>query len=201
MKYLYPFILVIALTFVACNNDEGAFTPKPHGFPRIEFPENKVFQKFDEGYCNFSFEIPSYATVEQDKLFFDEKPAHPCWFDLNVPALNAKVHCSYYPINKKNPFDKMRTDAFRMANEHTIKADYIDDLPINNKEKKVHGFVFDIQGTVASPFQFYLTDSTNHFMRGSLYVNDKSKSDSLAPIYEFMKKDIMHMINTFEWND
>lgn len=200
MKNINVFILLIILSLTACNNDDGIFTPKPRAYPRVVYPENTTYQKFDEGYCNFTFEHASYAEVEQDKLFFDEQPVDPCWFDIKVPELNAKIHCCYYPINKTNSFDKLRTDAFTLANKHTIKADYIDNLPIQ-KENGVSGFVFDIKGSVASPFQFYLTDSTSHFMRGSLYINAKAQPDSLAPINDFMKKEVMHLINTFEWND
>ena len=95
--------------------------------------------------------------------------------------------------------EKLHSDAFTLAGKHNIKADYIDEIKIQ-KPNHVSGFLFDIEGAAASPFQFYLTDSTKHFMRGSLYFNTESRPDSLQPVFEFMKKDIMHLINTFEWH-
>ena len=59
--------------------------------------------------------------------------------------------------------------------------------------------MFNIEGPAASPFQFYLTDSTHHFLRGALYFKSEAKPDSLKPMIEFMKTDIIEMINTFAW--
>ena len=189
---------VATLFFLITACEEPIYTPKPRGFPKVTLPE-KAYQKFDEKYCQFSFDYPTYAVIEQDSLYFDEKAPSDCWFNIKVPSLNAEIHCSYYNIDKKNTLEKLRGDAFQLVGKHNVKADYIDELPIN-KPNKVSGFVFNIEGPAASPFQFYLTDRTRHFMRGALYFDAKSRPDSLKPIIEFMKTDMMQMVNTFEWN-
>ena len=194
LKNVLP--IAILLAFMGC--EETVNSPKPRGYPRVTLPA-KAYQKFDEKYCQFSFEYPVYAKIEQDTLFFDEKAPSACWFNIKVPSLNAEIHCSYFNIDKKNTLEKLRGDAFQLVGKHNIKADYIDELPIN-KPNKVSGFVFNIEGPAASPFQFYLTDSSRHFMRGALYFDAKSRPDSLKPIIEFMKTDMMQMVNTFEWN-
>ncbi|MFK8102919.1 MAG: hypothetical protein AB8G15_10360 [Saprospiraceae bacterium] len=183
--------------FTACT-DDTIYTPKPRGFPKVIYPE-RGYQNFIESYCDFSFEYPKYARVIQDTVFFDEKPVNPCWFDLYFPNFDARIHCSYYPIDQVNSYEKLREDAFQMATEHSVKADYIDELPIR-KPNGTLGFVFDLDGPVASPFQFYLSDSTTHFIRGALYFNTRARPDSLAPITNFIKTDIMYMINSFEWD-
>ena len=189
-------ILVLSLLATACQ--ETTYTPKPRGFPKIDFP-TKEYQAFDKNYCQFVFEYPKYAQIVQDTTFFDEKPADDCWFDIYVPEFEARIHCSYYPIDKVNTFEKMKSDAFTLAGKHNVKADFIDEIRIQ-KPNKVNGFLFDIQGAAASPFQFYLSDSTKHFMRGALYFKTGARPDSLQPVFDFMKKDIIHLINTFEWN-
>lgn len=200
MKLQNVFLLVgltsLALLATACK--DAVFTPKPRGFPRIVYPE-KAYQPFDKNYCQFGFEYPKYAQIIQDTTFFDEKPKDDCWFDIYVPQFNARIHCSYYPIDKVNTFQKLHSDAFTLAGKHNIKADYIDELKIQ-KPNHVSGFLFNIEGAAASPFQFYLTDSTKHFLRGALYFKAASRPDSLQPMIEFMKTDIVHMVNTFEWN-
>ncbi len=193
---LITFLSIVSLLLTAC--EESTFTPKPRGFPKVMFPKTE-YQQFDKNFCKFSFEYPKYAQIVQDTTFFDEKPADECWFDLYVPQFNARIHCSYYPIDKVNTFEKMRSDAFTLAGKHNVKADFIDEIRIQ-KNNNVSGFLFDIQGAAASPFQFYLSDSTTHFMRGALYIKAESRPDSLQPIFDFMKKDIVHLINTFEWN-
>lgn len=194
-KFLFVFT-ILSLFITAC--EEPTYTPKPRGYPKVTLPA-KGYQKFDEKYCQFTFEYPTYATIEQDTLFFDEKAPSDCWFNIKVKALNAEIHCSYYNIGGKNTFEKLKGDAFQLAGKHNIKADYIDELPIS-KPNKVNGFVFNIEGPAACPFQFYLSDSTQHFMRGALYFDAKSRPDSLKPIIDFMKTDMMQMVNTFEWS-
>lgn len=195
MKH-YLFLLFIIGTCLLSSCEEVVYTPKPRAFPKVEYPEG-TYLSFDRDYCNFSFQYPDYAKIEQDTSFFGEKPKNPCWFDMNIAALSSQLHFTYYPIESREDFDQLRDDAYRLANEHNKKADYIDELPI--KKESVSGVVFDIEGEVASPFQFYLTDSTNHFLRGALYFNAQARPDSLAPVHDFMKKEVLKMIDSFEW--
>ena len=197
-----PFLLTgLAFAFLlltaGCGSED--YTPKPRAFPKVVYPV-KAYQPFDENYCHFTFEYPRYAVVSQDTTFFNEKAKDPCWFNIYLPDFDATIHCSYYPIGKQHPLEKLREDAFELANKHQIRADYIDEFPIS-KPNHVSGFAFSIEGPAASPFQFYLTDSTQHFLRGSLYFNTQARPDSLAPVLDFVKKDIMQMINTFEWRN
>jgi len=190
-------IYIIGFVLLWSGCEERVYTPKPRAYPRVYYPE-KFYQQFDKNYCHFTFDYPKYAKVQQDTLFFNERPKDPCWFNLFFPDFNAHIHCSYYPIHDKKSFEKMVSDAHELANKHSIKADYIDEHRIE-KGNGVSGFAFEIDGPAASPFQFYLTDSTHHFLRGSLYFNTKARPDSLAPVSEFLKKDIFQMINSFEW--
>ena len=59
--------------------------------------------------------------------------------------------------------------------------------------------VTELEGEVPSQFQFHITDSTDHFLRGALYFKTATKNDSLAPAIEFLKSDIIHLLNTLEW--
>ena len=196
MKTVFCMITVLGILLVSCGQ-EGIGTPKPRAYPRVEYPD-KAYRQFDEGYCNFTFEYPNYALIQQDTSFFDERPAHPCWFDIYFPDFDSRVYCTYYPIEGKQSFEKLQQDAFEMVNWHNKKANYIEELNIK-KDNGVSGIAFIIEGPAASPLQFYLTDSTQHFMRGSLYFNTQVQPDSLAPIYSFVEEDILKMIETFEW--
>ena len=197
IKILLLCACVLIASCYACDTDRPVYNPKPRGYPKIEFPV-KSYLSVSPTSCPFSFERAEYAKFIRDTLFFNERPENECWFDLFIPALNGTIHCSYYEINKANSLDKLITDAHTLSNKHGIKAEYIDDFKVS-KAGKVYGNVMNIEGDVATPFQFYLTDSTSHFLRGSLYVKAQINSDSLAPIYEYLKRDAMHMINTFEW--
>lgn len=183
--------------FLICCNGEQIYNPKPRSFPRVDYPERN-YVNFDKDYCDFQFEYPSYAQIEKDKFFFDGKPADECWFDIHLPPFNGDLHCSYISLDNRDHFDKMVNDAFTMVGKHNIKAQYRADYPIENGN--VAGMLFELKGDVATNLQFYLTDSIDHFFRASLYFNSKVNPDSIAPIYDFVKSDVLHMIETFEWN-
>lgn len=192
------FFLTYGLILQSCN-DEPVITPKPRGFPKVTYPE-KSYQPFDESYCEFSFEYPKYAKIEKSNSFFDERPTNECWFDISIPHFDAKIHCTYSSIDKKETGEKLKADAFELAHKHNIKAKYIEEINIDTKNG-AKGIAFNLEGEVASPFQFFVTDEENHFVRGSLYFNTEVAPDSLAPIFSFVKKDIEHMINTLEWKE
>ncbi len=191
------FVILTCLLLTAC--EEPALTPKPRGFPRVIYPE-KNYQSFDRDYCSFTFQYPTYATIEQDTTFFGEMPAHPCWFDVYFPDFDSRLHCSFYPIGKDKDLATLKKEAFEMADWHNKKANYIDEVPVD-LPNHVSGFIFEMQGPAASPIQFYLTDSTKYFLRGALYFNTQARPDSLAPVYSFVKNDVYKMIETLRWNN
>ncbi len=194
----YAIIALLLTAFAACG-EETVYTPKPRSFPKINYPEQGQYLTFDQAYCRFTFDYPAYAKIEQDTSFFDELPPDPCWFNIDVPQLNASLYCSYLPVGRYKSFDELRDDAFKMADWHIRKASYIDEQVISNPYG-VEGIAFEFEGPTATPFQFYLTDTARtHFFRGSLYFDSEVNTDSLAPVYAFLKKDIDHLIQTFRW--
>ncbi len=188
--------LLILCSLAACG--EELPTPKPHAFPRVDFPARN-YVAFDRDFCAFSFQYPDYAWVVQDTAFFEERPLHPCWFDLYIPSFDGRIHFTYYPLNgTAADWEKHRDDAFEMAGYHNKRANYIDEIRIANPQG-VHGLAFDLQGPAASPFQFFLSDSTSHFLRAALYFNTQARPDSLAPITQFVEEDILNVLETFRW--
>jgi gliding motility-associated lipoprotein GldD len=195
---MYKAILACVLSSIfltAC--EEPAIIPKPRTYPRVEFPARQ-YQTFVHSDCSYKFETPNYSIVEQDSVFFNEKAPNNCWINIKYPIFNGQLYCSYYPVRNREELDKFITDGHTIANKHTIKADYIEELLIDNGHS-VYGTLFNIEGPAASGIQFYLTDSTRHFFKASLYFNETVNPDSIAPVLEFMKHDINHMLETFRW--
>jgi len=190
------YIGILALLLVACK-DEQNYIPKPRMYPKITFPE-KSYQSLTIDYCDFTFEYPSYARIEKDTSFFEGKPLDDCWFDIVIPDLNGKIHCSYYPIENKKRFDELIEDSFDLASKHNRKADYRDEVLVK-KPNNVNGIIFELTGPVATPVQFFLTDSVSHYFRGSLYFYNQVNPDSMAPVFDFVKEDIARLVETFEW--
>ena len=190
-------VFVLLVLFCGSCAEEAAPVPKPRAYPRVIYPE-RSYEAFDLPGCPFTFQMPAYAQIEQDTQFFGEKPQHPCWFNVVAPQFGSTIHFSYYPVEGAKSLEQLKRDAFDLAGKHNIKANYIDELPIQRPDG-TQGFAFNIEGAVASPFQFYLTDGQAHFVRGALYFNTQARPDSLAPVYDFVKTDIMEIINTLEW--
>ncbi len=184
----------IVFWFTSCDTEQDRL-PKPRMYPKVEYP-NRSYEEATVEACPFVFDIPQHTVLEQKVNFFEEK--HDCWFDIRSEALNYDIHCSYTAISSKEDLVDLLDDSFKIADEHNQKANYRDEKIIRNK-KGVEGLQFDIGGPVASPVQFFLTDSTQHFFRASLYFNAKVNPDSIAPVLSYAKEDIKHMISSFEW--
>lgn len=190
-KLFIAISLFSCIAFSSSCEDEETYSPKPRGYIRIDFP-TKEYQLFNEN-CPFSFEIPTYSRMKLNT----SKNAEPCWYNLEFPKLKATLHLSYKPVS--NNLGKYLEDAHEIANKHQIKATGLEEIPIIRDSAKVYGLVFDIAGNTASSVQFYLTDSTRHFLRGSLYFNAIPNADSLKIVVDFLKKDILHLINSASW--
>ena len=189
MKYKLTYILISTLLISACGSE--TYTPKPKGYFRIDLPQKEYLPLKKD--CPFTFESPSYTTIKQNI----NNPDKPCWFDIVFNYLNASIYLSYKPVN--NNLNQYIEDSRSLAFKHTVKAFDIEQRIISFPEKKVYGLVYMIEGNAASAYQFHLTDSTKHFIRGSLYFNNIPNQDSIQPVLEFVKEDINHIFETFEW--
>jgi gliding motility-associated lipoprotein GldD len=182
-------IILMVGCFFSC---QSPYTPKPRGYFRIDLPK-KTYTSFDTIYP-YTFEYPVYASVSESRHAGGEK----YWIDIKFHTLDATLHMSYKQVNE-NLFTYLE-DAYTLATKHIPKADAIYDSTIIHREQNLFGLVYQIEGSdVASPYQFLLTDSTNHFVRGALYFNTIPNNDSLQPVIKFLKQDIDHLINTFKW--
>jgi len=192
-KSLFPGsigVLFLLLT-IACDND---YIPKPRAYFRIDLPE-KEYISLDTIYP-YSFEYPVYAKVQPDNF----PSADKYWINIDFPDFKGKLYISYKVVNN-NLFEYLE-DSRNLAIKHIPKANAINELIFVNDVASVYGLVYEIKGSAAaSPYQFYLTDSTKHFVRGSLYFYVTPNNDSLSPVIDFIHKDIEHMINTFEWRE
>ena len=180
--------------FIACNSD---YTIKPRGYFKIDFPE-KTYQDFDNPSYPYSFQYPVYGNIIKDSLFFDEKAENPYWINIDLPKFNAKIYISYKEIGK-NKFDSLVNDAFTMSyKQHTYKASAIEPTPFTTPHN-LSGIYFTLKGNTATANQFFITDSTKHFLRGALYFDAVPNEDSLKPVNNFLQKDLQHLLNTLQW--
>jgi gliding motility-associated lipoprotein GldD len=194
MKIKFAVASFFLFFLLSCNND---YTIKPRGYFKIDFPQ-KAYQKFDSPSYPYSFEYPVYGEIIKDSLFFDEKAENPFWININFPRFNGKIYISYKEIGS-NKLDSLVNDAFTMSyKQHTYKASAIEPTPFTTPNN-LNGIYFSLKGNTATANQFFITDSTKHFLRGALYFDAVPNEDSLRPVNNFLQKDLQHLINTLQW--
>jgi len=186
---ILSFSIVLFLLFASCGSD---YIPKPRGYFRIDTPE-KNYILLDTTFP-YSFEYPSFSKITNDP----HAPNQKYWINIDYPKFKGCIHLSYKKVD--NNLSTYYEDSRKLVLKHIPKASSIQNKLIIRKEDNVYGLVYNIQGiSAASPYQFYLTDSINHFVRGALYFYTTPNNDSLAPVIEYIISDIDHLIETFQW--
>jgi len=191
IKILIIVVFAFQLLLLTACSDEP--TPKPRAYFRIAIPEHNYID-FDENYP-YSFQYADYA-----KVLNANNPQHPYWMYIDYPYFKARIYITYNDIH--NNVNRMLNDAHDLAYKHISVANDIRQDLIIIPENKVYGLVYEIKGArVASPINFFLTDSVSHFVRASLYFNMEPQNDSLEPVINAISADIQKMIKSFKWKD
>ncbi len=161
--------------------------PKPPAYLKLEYP----VQEYDP-FINACFEI-NYNSVSTPKQ------KNQCDVDLFYPNMKATIHLSYKPVNN-NLIDLLK-DAQSITYKHVVKADEIAEIPYINPKRKVYGMLYDVGGNAASNSQFYVTDSSKHFITGSVYFYSKPYYDSIYPALYYLKDDLIKIMESVEWRE
>ena len=179
---------------MSCNSE---YTFKERGYYKIDFPE-KSYQVFNEPGFPYSFEYPVYGRIVQDTSFFEDEPENPYWINIDFPQFDGRIYLSYKEIGR-NDFEKLVNDAFTMSyKQHTYKASSIEPTNITTPNS-INGVYFTLTGNTATANQFFLSDSTKHFLRGALYFDAAPNADSLSIVNDFLRADMQHLINSLQW--
>ena len=196
MQKLLPlFALLLVSMFVSCEDDDSVGIPKPRGYFRIDLPEKK-YVTYDAD-CPFTFEIPDYST-----MYLSAAPNAPsCWRDLYFGKFHATLYISYNEITNDSILEKLINESWALTEAHNQIANSMRDTSILRPDDKVFGSVQLLGGNAATQVQFYLTDSTKHFIRASLYFYSPPNKDSIAPVLKYIEKDIFHLVNTLKWKE
>jgi gliding motility-associated lipoprotein GldD len=143
--------------------------------------------------------VPVYSKIERIEGGAPETGI--CWFNCTFPRFSAKLHCTLMPVADEAQFSSLVEDAHQMVFSHEMKAAGIRTQQFDFTEQRVSGVMYNLQGPVASPIQFFASDSASHFLRGSLYFDHAPNPDSLQPSLAHIEKDIVHLIETLAWSE
>ncbi len=203
---------VLVSVLWGCNSN---YTPRPEGYFAIDLPKHQ-YQLFDNPGFPYQFEYPVYAKVVRDTSYFGEAPENPYWINIDFPSLNGRIYISYniiggntfYKIKApggvyrdslaKNTLANLIDGSYKLTYKHSSKASSIEDSLMTNPAG-VKGVYFKVGGNAATANQFFVTDSVRNFLRGALYFDTTPNEDSLLPVNQFLKQDMLHLIETFRW--
>lgn len=152
---------------------------------RLEYPEPKYIET-DLGYFSFERNGNTNLKVESKK-----------GITLDYPLMKGSIYFTYKEVSDN--LNNLLSDAQKLSYEHVAKADNISEQPFVDNKNKVYGMYYEVFGDAASQSQFYVTDSTNHFVTGSLYFYAKPNYDSIQPAAAYLQKDIKHIMETLRW--
>jgi len=177
-------LLILLLSIFSCKDE---VLPKPASYLRLDYPEAE-YVSFENSASPFAFEINSKAVIKGGK---------DLGFAISYPKMKATIYLTYKPVN--NNIDKLLRDAQKLTYEHVIKADDILEQPYLNPSKKVYGMFYQVNGNAATNSQFYVTDSTKHFVTGSVYFYAKPNYDSIMPAASYVRNDMQRLMETLKW--
>lgn len=182
--FLFAMVLLSACT---------EYMPKPRGYFRIDLQEKSYKRFHTEGFpCSFEYadnvSVVKTSGVEADSV----------WVDIIYPQYNARIYGTYRKVDGN--FAQLSEEAYKLVyHPHVSKAEGINTSFFSSDEHKVYGMLYELKGNTASNIQFAMSDSTRHFLRGALYFNASPNKDSIAPVVDYIKEDIINLINTLEW--
>lgn len=220
MKRLLIIIAAAGCLLAACHND---YTPKPQAYLRIDMPEHAYWlvdtlptsingQTLPSVVLPFRFEANDSAqltlkkprqvatfmadgSIRPDRVKYDE-----VWLDINYPQWNSVIFLTYKALNGPEDLRGQIDTSSRMLEKHYTFTSGVEEQGYEDAENKVYGTVYYLKGSrVASTCQFWLTDSTRHFLRGALFLNVIPNNDSLAPVIDYMQADVEHLVETLRW--
>ncbi len=169
----------------------GETLPKPKAMLRLSYP-TPVYEELQTA-CSYTFEKNTLAKLQK------AKHAKKCWYNIEYPSLKATVYISYHRIH--NNLDSLLRDAQNLTQEHVVKADAIKPEAYVNKEDRIHAMLYRVSGNAASQTQFYVTDSIQHFVSGSVYFKVRPNYDSILPAANYLYTDVKHLVETMTWEE
>ena len=185
MKHKMFLVLALAVFSIGCKEE---VLPKPKAMLRLEYPKAD-YQTADTD-CVYTFDQNSLSNIKENK---------DCSLVLDYPMMKGSIYLTYKPV--QGNLDTLLVDAQKLSYEHVVKADNIVEQPFINQEDGVYGMFYEVSGNAASQSQFYVTDSTDHFVTGSLYFYAKPNYDSILPAAMYLQNDIRRIMESLRWKE
>lgn len=191
LKNSFWVFLWLIVWLLSCGNKETSY-PKPYGYFRLDMPKDSFI--YVDTLPFFTCSIPHYAKIERKV----PREAGWFWWDLVFPTFKARVNLSYRKVHRN--FYQLSEEAREFVYKHVQKANNIVDSLISLPENRLYGMFYRIEGqVVASPFQFFVSDSLHHYLRGALYFEHVPNNDSIQPYVARVRADVRKFVFSIRW--
>ena len=161
--------------------------PKPNAYLSLKYP--------DAFYQNIALDLPVKFDINKlaivEGIQYKESSQS---LILNYPLLKAKLYLSYHPLNEN--LTRYVSETEFTTKNHAKVAHEITEQKFENFRTNVFGKMYELTGPVASQCQFYVTDSSQHFLTGSLYFKVKPNYDSILPAVRYLQKDMIQLVQS-----
>ena len=114
------------------------------------------------------------------------------------PELNASLYCGYVRLHTLDQLEKSLEEVRYLLTKQQ-KVVSIEERQYEDVDSHLYASLYVLKGDCVSPIQFVLTDSISQLFRGALYYNFQPSADSIAPVTEYLLKDVEKLIETFRW--
>ena len=187
-----PLVLITALVLLsACGDDYVPFARK-YAYPRIDLPSEVEYKVFSNEACPFTFEYPATGEITRNR-------EDSCWVDIRFPEFDATLHVNNRSIpGSGQPLEVHQEEHRRLIYNHSVKAARIVPAPVEYPAGS--GMKYEMTGEVGTPMQVFFHDSAGtESVIMSFYYQTATKNDSLAPVTDFLKSQVDHLLQSFAW--
>ena len=178
------------LIFIIILSCEKNYQPKPRGLNQINIP-NPIYK---------ILEVPGKFQFEKNAIASHNINKDKGWLNLNYEKYNCEILITTKKFKSIKKLNSLTEEAYKLISKHKIKASSINETNVRTKDDK-YAVLFELKGEVPTPFQFITTDSNQNFMRAALYFKDPIRGDSLLPVVSYLKRDMLHVLNTLSWDE
>ncbi len=180
-------LLISFFILGACKEDSPI--PKPPTYLKANLPAHNYHKEVVEDL--FSFDVSDLYTLKSS----NNCNYNYCEQEIDLGReINGVINLFYKRVAHKDSLPSLINFSNKEVCIHRTYKIFI-----TFKLKRVFGTLFELKGNVATNYQFYLTDSTENFLRGEVLLNCVPNYDSLRNVLAYIKEDLEVMMNTFEW--
>jgi gliding motility-associated lipoprotein GldD len=193
-------IITISLSLLFCecsnnnneattNNSDEVIIPRRKAFPRIN-THDSTFVAIKNTPVHFEISKAASITLDSTKTDLDI-PSQ--WINIYYKPYKATIHCTFTQVDSTTINQVIDNRSERMSlNIGSLTTELIELTNANN----FYSQILTTEQCEVTPIQFLSTDDCNWVVSGALYFEQTNNVDSIRPVIDVIKRDIIHSLKT-----